>query len=346
MNTSSSPRIVIRCDGGTEIGMGHIIRCMALADMLRNDFQICFAIQETAERVYEIIRSERFEFVILPRTKNYSEDLDNLKKLIRPSDIVVLDGYNFKTDYQRGIKELGNKLVAIDDLHDWHHVADVVINHAGGVKKEFYSSELETIFCLGYDYRLLRREFLKLQKDQKMKFAIRNVLISMGAADLQNNTEKFAKACLEVDTDIGIDLLVSQLNPHLSQISQLKLDHPNQIRIHLDVSARDLFMMLDRTDLVIAPASTISLESCAVGVGLLTGITASNQNDNYYGLLEAQVCFGLGDLNLITLNKIIEKVVELKYNLDRLNFQIKNQSIIFGHDPKVNYIKIFKSLIV
>ena len=346
MSSSLPTRIIIRCDGGTAIGMGHVIRCMALADMLKGDFQIHFVIQETAERVYETLHTGHFEYSVTPFTNDYAEDLEELKKIIQPSDIVVLDGYNFKTDYQLGVRKLGNKLVVIDDLHDWHQVADVVINHAGGVQKELYSAEKYTKFFLGYNFRMLRSEFLGRHKEKKIKESVHSVFISMGAADEHNNTCKFAKACLEFDDITEVDLMVSVLNPHLFLIDQLRSEHPHRVNVLFNLTSNELYSKLEKSDLVIAPASTISLESCAVGVGLLTGCTAINQNDNYKGLLQAKVCYGMDDLNNATLSEIENRILHIKNNIVQLNFLIKNQSVIFGEDPTVKFQSIFKSLIV
>src|SRR5205823_4199042 len=107
-----------------------------------------------------------------------------LSENLNPTDIVVLDGYNFNTEYQQAIKNKGCKLVVIDDLHAWHQVADVVINHAEGITSPDYSAESYTQFCLGLDYVLLRKPFLQPKTSIRKITSVKKVFISMGAADV------------------------------------------------------------------------------------------------------------------------------------------------------------------
>jgi len=62
-----------------------------------------------------------------------TDDLAELLILIKDTDVVVLDGYNFDEQYQRTLSQQAHKLVYIDDLVQGQQVANVVINHARGV---------------------------------------------------------------------------------------------------------------------------------------------------------------------------------------------------------------------
>lgn len=77
---------------------------------------------------------------------------------------MVLDNYFFTTDYQRAIKEKGCCLVCVDDMHDKHYVADVVINH-GLTDESLFDVEPYTKLCLGFDWALLRHPFIEAVKN-------------------------------------------------------------------------------------------------------------------------------------------------------------------------------------
>src|ERR1044072_5150725 len=134
-------KVIIRADGGTSIGMGHVVRSLALADMIRQDFDIVFAIQQPGDEVLKMIHQVTETVIHLPVTADYSDDSLRFCEYLDSEQIVVLDGYHFRTAYQEAIRKKGCKLVAIDDLHAWHHVADLVLNHADGVEHGFYSTE-------------------------------------------------------------------------------------------------------------------------------------------------------------------------------------------------------------
>ena len=118
-------KIYFRADAGPNIGYGHYIRSLALADMLKQDFDCTMFTQVPTD--YQLRECETVcPIVALPDDESkFQKFLEYLKG----DEIVVLDNYFYTTDYQRAIKAKGCKLVCIDDIHDKHYVADVVINH-------------------------------------------------------------------------------------------------------------------------------------------------------------------------------------------------------------------------
>ena len=86
----------------------------------------------------------------------------------------------YATEYQQQIKDKGCKLVCIDDIHDKHYVADVVINHAPGLDKNNFSVEPYTKLCLGLDYVLLRKPFLEKPIAANKEIKYNKVFICFG----------------------------------------------------------------------------------------------------------------------------------------------------------------------
>ena len=76
------PKIIIRADGGTSIGMGHVMRCIALADMLKNNFNIAFAIQTPTESVIKNIHSITETILHLPSTADYKQDATSFTQFL------------------------------------------------------------------------------------------------------------------------------------------------------------------------------------------------------------------------------------------------------------------------
>ena len=167
--------IYIRCDGSPEIGLGHVVRCMSLAHMLTVDFPIHFYVLEIPDSLKNEIIQNGWDVTVLERESDFLNELTG-------NEIVVLDGYQFDSDYQRKIKRKGCKLICISDFHDQHFYADLVINHAPGVTKNNYDGELYTKYLLGPKYALLRPEFLVSHLATPSKtliFHIGNILLSL-----------------------------------------------------------------------------------------------------------------------------------------------------------------------
>lgn len=340
------PKIVIRADGGTSIGMGHVIRCIALADMLKNDFNLAFAIQESKERVIKNIHSVTETILHLPLSDDYNQDAINFSQFLEPTDIVVLDGYNFKTKYQQTIKDKGCKLVVIDDLHNWDHVADAIINHAIGINENVYSKAESTKLYLGSEYALLRKPFLTASTETKKISAVKKVFISMGAADVNNLTQKFIEAIIQVKGIEEIHLMLGSINPNLASIDEL-IENNKQIKIikHFEISAEQLAQLLKICDLAICPASSISLESCAIGIGLISGYTAENQKGILQGLKDKNSIIDLGDLNAIKSEKIISEIKKIAEMPNQLNELIQNQKILIDGKSPQRLLNIFKGMV-
>lgn len=341
------PKIVIRADGGTSIGMGHVIRCLALADMLKDDFTIFFAIQEPTESVIKTIHSVTETILHLPITPDYNQDSINFSGFLDTSDIVVLDGYNFKTDYQKRIKNKGCKLVVIDDLHSWHHLADAIINHAAGVNESDYSKETYTKLYLGLNYALLRKAFLEQFSEARKITAIKKVFISMGAADINNLTHKFAEAISQVSGIEEIHMMLGSINPNLALIDALikKKSSVNIVK-HFDISASQLANLLKTCEIAICPASSISIEACSVGIGLISGFTAENQKGILQGLIDNKTVINWGDLNLITPESIIASLQKLLEHPNQLDTFIENQKKLIDGDSPKRLLKIVKDLTI
>ena len=176
-------KICFRADASAEIGYGHFIRTLALADMLKDDFECVFYTQSPTE--YQRKEAEKVcELVALPADHSrFQLFLDCLKG----DEIVVLDNYFYTTDYQMAIKAKGCKLVCIDDMHDKHYVADAVVNH-GFVKEADFSKDGNTQLYIGPSYALLRSPFLKA--DNTIKRNDNRWVVCFGGSDQNDYTGK------------------------------------------------------------------------------------------------------------------------------------------------------------
>jgi UDP-2,4-diacetamido-2,4,6-trideoxy-beta-L-altropyranose hydrolase len=291
-------QLAIRVDAGTHLGMGHLMRCYSVSQVLPQHFVPHFYLLETDEPVRAFLEKNNLRFTFLPRTSDETLDAAQFLASIDRTSEVLLDSYALQSKWQKEIKKHGHLLYVIDDLHAWHHVADHVINHSGGVKAEDYSCEDYTQLHLGYAYRMLRPAFMKgpAQRTRPLQFP-GSILISMGASDVPNNTLKLAQACLELEELQEINLLVSRLNPHFDEIKAWTCKHQNTARLHEDLDETALYALMSQCDTLICPASTIALEGCSVGMIVMAGVTAENQRDNYNGLVEGNLTYPLGYLN-------------------------------------------------
>lgn len=147
---------MIREDWNQQIGLGHLARGVALAQMLKGYFDNFFYVKRSNNFQINAVIESIFNLIIVEREFIFFDSLTDC-------EFVVLNGYHFATIYQHKIKEKGCLLVCVDDLHVKHFIAHAIINHAPGILKEKYSAESYTSFLLAPEYALLRPVFLQLK---------------------------------------------------------------------------------------------------------------------------------------------------------------------------------------
>lgn len=314
-------KIYFRADASTNIGYGHFTRTLALADMLKEDFDCTFFTCHPTP--YQKSEMEKVcPFVILQEESHYDEFLSQLQG----NEIVVLDNYFFTTDYQWAIKKKGCHLVCVDDMHNKHYVSDVVINH-GQSNSALFDVEPYTRLCLGFDWALLRKPFLAKAKICESK-EVKNVMVCFGGTDQLHLTD----LCLEK---------LSQLHQlsHIHAVvgdgytSRLKTERDNRITIYSRLSATQMAEQLKYADLVICSASSISIEAFACGTKVAAGWYVDNQKEYYNYIKKMGYIYGLDYLPAT--------IADMKFS-DMLLFS-SSSHFSFDEIP-FRYVDLMKSL--
>jgi UDP-2,4-diacetamido-2,4,6-trideoxy-beta-L-altropyranose hydrolase len=286
-------RLLFRADGNARIGMGHVMRCLALAEMLGTDFSRRFAIAQPSPAVRQLIEAKGLLVVSLQ-----TNDLDDFLTLIEPDEIVVIDGYAFGKPFQETVRKKAKKLVFIDDLMQGHQVADVVINHAGGISETDYDAEDYTRFFLGPHYALLRPEFLSSEgfgpppNDGP-------IVVSLGGADPQNTSLTILQAIQQVDTALPIRLIIGPFHPNRASLEAVQKQLLNLVILQ-NLSAAQMVTELQQCQLAITSSSTIAYEVCAINRPLITIVTADNQSRLAQFLSEEKLALSVNFPTLLT----------------------------------------------
>lgn len=263
-------KIYFRADAGTEIGYGHFVRSLALADMLKEHFDCYLATVDPS--VWQLSEIKKVcSCLPLPGGETHFE---YFLSLLQGDEIVVLDNYFFDVNYQRQIKAKGCRLVCIDDMHDRHYVADVVINHAPGLSAGEFSVESYTQLCLGLSYALLRAPFL--QKRSKIPHKGRNVFVCFGGSDFYNLTLKCVESIRQVAGISEVYAVVGNAYAHTQQLLALCSQWP-QLQVYTGIGAKEMVELLRKADLAVVPASTVLWEVLSQQVPAVYGYYVDNQ---------------------------------------------------------------------
>lgn len=299
------PELFIRVNFDHEIGLGHLVRCMALAEMLKKYFNIHFFYLDGTTPGSTYLAGSGFSF---SRINNEAEFIEKLTSEV----IVVLDGYHFHIDYQWQIKSKGCLLVCIDDVHDQDFAADLIINHAPGIFKEDYNAPFYTQFALGPDYVLLRQPFLlaarKKEEEKKRKEVNDTVMICFGGADPLNITEKALATVIKFEQLKKIIVVVGGLYQYADSLDKyLKTD--TRIEWHANLSDIAMAAIMMRSDIAIVQASGILFESLASGCIAVTGVYIDNQKFVYSNFVNSNAAYGAQDFSELPLSKALVSAI-------------------------------------
>ena len=262
-------KIYIRADGSPEIGLGHIIRCFALAKMLKGFFDIHFVAKYIPKIIQNTIIVEGFSVIRIAKEEEFFE-------LLKGDEVVILDHYELDSTYQKQIKEIGSKLVCIDDLHDKVFFADLIINHSPGISPNDYLAQPYTKFALGPGYALLRPAFLEATKDRKKVEHVKHVLICFGGSDFKNITKSVLETVAENDMMERISVILGSANTHRESLTDIEKKDP-KIKILSSLNEKEMLSEIKKADLAIIPSSGILLEVLAGGAIPLICYYAENQ---------------------------------------------------------------------
>ncbi|MCM1041145.1 MAG: UDP-2,4-diacetamido-2,4,6-trideoxy-beta-L-altropyranose hydrolase [Bacteroides sp.] len=271
-------KVYFRADADTTIGYGHFIRTLALADMLKEDFDCVFFTQTPTEyQIHEASEVCRLESLPADETR-----FDLFLERLRGDEIVVLDNYFYTTEYQQAIKAKGCRLVCIDDMHDRHYVADVVVNH-GIDKASLLDVEPYTRLCLGLEWALLRRPFLEAAKrgPSHRNDRMEKVAVCFGGSDAMDFTGRFAVRLTQIPSVREIIAVTGD-----GYRPKEPMEQDSRVHYRSRLSAEEMAEVFTQADAVFCSASSVCMEALACGAKVAAGWYVDNQR-GFYEMMKA-----------------------------------------------------------
>lgn len=302
--------IFFRADGGSKTGLGHVIRSIALAEMLSPYFTTSFIISDPLPALKEQILAICDEIIVLSKELSYYEQAQFITDTyLKTKDIIVLDGYNFDTKYQAIVKASGCKVVSIDDIHHCHYLSDVIVNHAAGARQDQYSAESYTQFYLGIPYALLRKPFREIAKRKNpFKGNKGNVFVCLGGADPKNDTINILKKCQRVPGISNCYIVIGAGYKHHSELNDFIVKSLFPITLLSNISADDMVKYMSMCPIAVTSPSSISYEYLSVGGALYLHVIADNQLELYDYYISNGLAYDVKDLSTLdTDQRMLEK---------------------------------------
>jgi len=300
--------VVFRVDASIEIGTGHVMRCLSLADELFERGSKCyFMCRPYQGNLLELIAQRGHRVLPLPELvtgKNsvlndtdhaswlgtdWATDVADTQELLRIEmgservDWLVIDHYALGIQWEQALRPNAKRILVIDDLADRSHDCDLLLDQNLGRNEEDYVDLLmgETIKLIGPKYALLRPEFALLRSKslarRKRNPQLHQLLITMGGVDKENTTSQILnalKAC-QLPVDLHIVVVMGPHAPWLEQVQALSSEMPWHTEVLVGVN--NMPQLMTDSDLTIGAAGSTSWERCCLGLPSFVLVLTENQ---------------------------------------------------------------------
>lgn len=334
MRQLKNMNIAIRTDASQQIGTGHFMRCLTLANALKQrGVQIRFICRDLPAHLQAMLVTRDVQLALLadPAASASSGDLPHSQWLKTSQthdadatlqvlsgqtwDWLVVDHYALDARWEKAMRASVKKIMVIDDLADRQHDCDILLD------QNFYTDMNERYrgkvpehcrLLLGPRYALLREEFLQLREQIKPRTGpVKRILVFFGGVDADNCTEIAIDALANSEEKgIQVDVVIGALHPYRSQIEAKCIEYGFVCHVQTDRMAELMAM----ADLAIGACGSAVWERCLMGLPSIVIVLAENQFKAAKDLDVAGVLINFGNISQLTREKLETKISSLITN--------------------------------
>ena len=300
---TSGEALLVRADASASIGVGHVMRCLALAEAwLGGGGRVIFAVSEVPDALA----------ACLERAGAHVLRISTPEATVRAARehgaaFAVVDGYHLGADYQTALAAAGLRLLVVDDAGETATAAaTLVLNQNAHASCALYATlSPPPQLLLGLDYVLLRREFRDPSPLPEVPDIARRVLVTFGGADTAQLAPRALEALAPLD-GLEVLLVAGSANP---RARQLVVPAGARAAIRIEAAVDDMAARMRATDLALVAAGGTSWELATSGVPMLAVATADNQRGVAAAIAELGIGESLGGAEGLSASAIRDAVV-------------------------------------
>lgn len=271
-------KVLLVVSGNKSVGLGHVYNSMLLANEIL-DHEIFFLVDSGSKMAFDKISNANYS-VKLQQNKNIIDDIKSLNP-----DIVINDILDTSKKYILSLKKLGYKVINFEDLGEGALFADLTINAIYPEKKSLPNH------YFGYEYFILRDEFIFTEKKKNIDIKATKVLLSFGGVDPQNLTLKVLSSIYDECCSRGIEIKV------IVGVGYTNLDTLNGFsKIKIISNVNNISDFMNDSDLVFTSAGRTIYEVASLNVPAI--VMAQNHREMTHKFADQRHGFlnlGLGE---------------------------------------------------
>lgn len=332
--------IVFRVDASHEIGVGHVMRCLALAEELNQyAFRIIFICRLHKGHLADLIKDKGYQVFILPITQqsklikdnnddygswlgcSWKQDAIECKDLLAKHQLfptfLVVDHYGIDARWHSMMRLSTKNIVVIDDLANRSYDCDLLIdqNLSADLLSYKSASKSKAKYLLGPKYALLRKQFYLLRNRIQAlgpdRWPLKNCLVCLGGYDIEGWTSHIMGVLLTAQRRLIFHVIIPGDSHQRSYLELLSKQYSN---MRLYFSPLDLSELMLLADFAIGTAGTMSWERACIGLPTLLYQSAENQKQSYHFLAKSKAVIPLGALSSNGVGSINDEIHKLTLN--------------------------------
>lgn len=308
-------RCIIRVDAAQEIGSGHVMRCLCLAEAMREAGHDCsFLCRRREGDLIETIEARGFDCTILPATEDVlagteslgasmAVEIDQSRAVIASEapDWLIVDHYALDAEWERAVTPASTRVMVVDDLADRPHACNLLLDQGLANRPARYMGLVpdDCRLLLGPAYALLRPEFRQLRSAAEVRertWPPARLLVNLGGIDIDNATRAVLEtlAQSELPNSSVIDVVMGRNAPHVDDVQVCATKSRFAVNVSVDVA--DMGDRILAADLAIGAAGTTSWERACLGLPSLLLSIAKNQLGVAEALSRSGAALNIGPL--------------------------------------------------
>ena len=333
-------KVIFRVDASLRMGIGHLMRCLTLADALRErGARVRFICREHKGHLIDQLRQKAIPVTILPapppndtsvsedyavwlgvsQAEDARESIDALDKEM--SDWLVVDHYGLDVKWEKQLRPHVKKLMVIDDLANRHHDCDVLLDQNYSFKGNMRYAGLVPDSCnllFGPSYALLRPEYVTYRKVLRERNGqVNRVLVFLGGSD-PYNISGFSLRVLSdtVLKHLQVDLVIGANNQNRNELQRQAQLRPNTRIFDSQPHLADLIV---QADLAIGAGGATTWERMCLGLPTVVISIADNQKPASEALSAANLIYYAGCFSKIKQQELLDILKNLVWNAEKLS---------------------------
>lgn len=302
--------IAFRTDATHQIGTGHFMRCLSLAEELKTQgAQIRFISRNLLPHLIDLLSEKGIGYVPLSvdLSNESGDELTHTKWLgssqVRDAqattqalmdvlwDWIVVDHYALDVRWESAVRAFSKQIMVIDDLADRQHDCDVLLDQNFYADAQVRYSQRVPDHCqllLGPRFAALRKEFMTLRKKVKLNSGeVKKLLIYFGGVDADNYTSLAIEALAEIKNVSHVDVVIGAQHPYLEKIQQECIKHGYVCHVQTTRMAE----LMAEAHLAIGAGGSSMWERCCLGLPSICISIAENQRKQIEDAAEAGLIY-------------------------------------------------------